>query len=157
MRTGDQVVQDLPWKWGVQGRIFVIGGLGYMFDAWDVSLNGFLTPLLGTEFGLGTGQRGLVATANLIGMAVGAIAWGTIADRMGRKKAFSITLMIFALFSVLGALSPSWEVFLVLRFLAGVGLGGCIPVDYAIVSEFSPRKQRGRVLAAMDGIQDRAA
>ncbi|MCF7551719.1 MULTISPECIES: MFS transporter [Pseudonocardia] len=151
MRTGDQVVQDLPWKWGVQGRIFVIGGLGYMFDAWDVSLNGFLTPLLGTEFGLSTGQRGLVATANLIGMAVGAIAWGTIADRMGRKKAFSITLMIFALFSVLGALSPSWEVFLVLRFLAGVGLGGCIPVDYAIVSEFSPRKQRGRVLAAMDG------
>ncbi|MEU7818165.1 MFS transporter, partial [Pseudonocardia sp. NPDC049154] len=151
MRTGDQVVQDLPWKWGVQGRIFVIGGLGYMFDAWDVSLNGFLTPLLGTEFGLSTGQRGLVATANLIGMAVGAIAWGTIADRMGRKKAFSITLMIFALFSVLGALSPSWEVFLVLRFLAGVGLGGCIPVDYAIVSEFSPKKQRGRVLAAMDG------
>jgi putative MFS transporter len=151
MRTGDQIVQDLPWKWGVQGRIFVIGGLGYMFDAWDVALNGFLTPLLGTEFGLSTGQRGLVGTANLVGMAVGAIAWGTIADRMGRKKAFSLTLAIFALFSVLGALSPSWEVFLLLRFLAGVGLGGCIPVDYAIVSEFSPRKQRGRVLAAMDG------
>ncbi|MCE3550435.1 MFS transporter [Pseudonocardia sp. RS11V-5] len=151
MRTGDQVVQSLPWRWGVQGRIFVIGGLGYMFDAWDVALNGFLTPLLGSEFGLSTGQRGLVATANLVGMAVGAIAWGTIADRMGRKKAFSITLMIFALFSVLGALSPSWEMFLVLRFLAGVGLGGCIPVDYAIVSEFSPMKQRGRVLAAMDG------
>ena len=151
MRTGDQIVQDLPWKWGVQGRIFVIGGLGYMFDAWDVALNGFLTPLLGTEFGLSTGQRGLVGTANLVGMAVGAVAWGTIADRMGRKKAFSITLAIFALFSVLGALSPNWEVFLVLRFLAGVGLGGCIPVDYAIVSEFSPRKQRGRVLAAMDG------
>ncbi|MGD9531513.1 MAG: MFS transporter, partial [Pseudonocardia sp.] len=151
MRTGDQVVQDLPWKWGVQGRIFIIGGLGYMFDAWDVALNGFLTPLLADEFALTTGQRGLVATANLVGMAVGAVAWGTIADRVGRKRAFSITLMIFALFSVLGALSPSWEIFLVLRFLAGVGLGGCIPVDYAIVSEFSPRKQRGRVLAAMDG------
>jgi putative MFS transporter len=151
MRTGDQVVQDLPWRWNVQGKIFIIGGLGYMFDAWDVALNGFLTPLLGTEFDLSTGQRGLVATANLVGMAVGAVAFGTIADRMGRKRAFSITLLIFALFSVLGALSPSWEVFLVLRFLAGVGLGGCIPVDYAIVSEFSPRRQRGRVLAAMDG------
>jgi MFS transporter, putative metabolite:H+ symporter len=151
MRTGDQIVQDLPWKWGVQGKIFIIGGLGYMFDAWDVALNGFLTPLLGTEFGLSTGQRGLVATANLVGMAVGAVAWGTVADRVGRKRAFSITLLIFALFSVLGALSPSWEVFLILRFLAGVGLGGCIPVDYALVSEFSPRKQRGRVLAAMDG------
>jgi putative MFS transporter len=151
MRTGDQVVQDLPWKWGVQGKIFIIGGLGYMFDAWDVALNGFLTPLLGTEFGLSTGQRGLVATANLIGMAVGAVAWGTVADRVGRKRAFSLTVLIFALFSVLGALSPSWEVFLILRFLAGVGLGGCIPVDYALVSEFSPRKQRGKVLAAMDG------
>ncbi|ANY07864.1 MFS transporter [Pseudonocardia sp. HH130630-07] len=151
MRTGDQVVQDLPWRWGVQGKIFLIGGLGYMFDAWDVALNGFLTPLLGTEFDLSTGQRGLVATANLIGMAVGAVACGTIADRMGRKRVFSITLLIFALFSVLGALSPNWEVFLLLRFLAGIGLGGCIPVDYAIVSEFSPRRQRGRVLAAMDG------
>lgn len=151
MRTGDQIVQDLPWRWGVQGKIFVIGGLGYMFDAWDVALNGFLTPLLGTEFALSTGTRGLVATANLVGMAVGAVAWGTIADRVGRKRAFSLTLLIFALFSVLGALSPSWEIFLVLRFLAGVGLGGCIPVDYALVSEFSPRKQRGRVLAAMDG------
>lgn len=151
MRTGDQVVQDLPWRWGVQGKIFIIGGLGYMFDAWDVALNGFLTPLLGAEFDLSTGQRGLVATANLIGMAVGAIAFGTIADRIGRKRVFSITLMIFALFSVLGALSPNWEIFLLLRFLAGVGLGGCIPVDYAIVSEFSPRKQRGKVLAAMDG------
>ncbi|WP_226360053.1 MFS transporter [Pseudonocardia sp. ICBG1142] len=151
MRTGDQVVQDLPWRWGVQGKIFLIGGLGYMFDAWDVALNGFLTPLLGVEFDLSTGQRGLVATANLIGMAVGAVAFGTIADRMGRKRVFSITLLIFALFSVLGAFSPSWEVFLALRFLAGIGLGGCIPVDYAIVSEFSPRRYRGKVLAAMDG------
>jgi putative MFS transporter len=151
MRTGDQIVQDLPWRWNVQGKIFLIGGLGYMFDAWDVALNGFLTPLVGTDFGLTAGQKGLVATANLIGMAVGAVVWGTVADRIGRKKAFSITLLIFALFSALGALSPNIEMFLVLRFLAGVGLGGCIPVDYAIVSEFSPKRQRGRVLAAMDG------
>ncbi|MFI0469501.1 MFS transporter [Saccharopolyspora sp. 5N102] len=151
MRTGDQVVQDLPWRWSVQGKIFLIGGLGYMFDAWDVALNGFLTPLVGTEFGLSPGQKGLVATANLIGMAVGAVAWGTVADRIGRKRAFSITLLLFALFSAVGALSPNLEIFLLLRFLAGVGLGGCIPVDYAIVSEFSPRRQRGRVLSAMDG------
>ncbi|MDT7639425.1 MAG: transporter, putative metabolite:H+ symporter [Pseudonocardiales bacterium] len=151
MRTGDQVVQDLPWKWGVQGKIFIIGGLGYMFDAWDVTLNGFLTPLLGTAFHLSTAERGLVATANLIGLAAGAITWGTIADRLGRKRAFGLTLLIFALFSALGALSPNFGVFLVLRFIAGIGLGGCIPVDYALVSEFSPRAQRGRVLTAMDG------
>ncbi|MFI9847118.1 MFS transporter [Nonomuraea sp. NPDC051941] len=150
MKTGDQIVQDLPWRWRVQGKIFVIGGLGYMFDAWDVALNGFLTPLLGTEFGLSLGERGLVATANLIGMAAGAVAWGTVADRMGRKRAFGLTLLIFALFSVVGAAAPGFEVFLLFRFLAGVGLGGCIPVDYALVGEFSPSRLRGKVLAAMD-------
>jgi len=150
MKTGNQVVQDLPWKWGVQGKIFIIGGLGYMFDAWDVALNGFLTPLLAKEFSLSVSEKGLVATANLIGMAVGAVAWGTIADRLGRRKAFSLTLLVFALFSVLGALSPSYEVFLAFRFLAGVGLGGCIPVDYALVGEFSPSRLRGKILSAMD-------
>ncbi|WP_037184575.1 MFS transporter [Rhodococcoides fascians] len=151
MKTGEQIVQELPWKWGVQGRIFVIGGLGFMFDAWDVALNGFLTPLLGSYWDLSQAERGLVATGNLIGMAVGAVVWGTIADRLGRKKAFALTLLIFALFSVLGALSPNFETFVLLRFLAGFGLGGCIPVDYALVSEFSPRRIRGKVLSAMDG------
>ncbi|MER7394567.1 MFS transporter [Streptomyces sp. NPDC000151] len=150
MKTGDQIVQDLPWRWGVQGRIFLIGGLGYLFDAYDIALNGFLMPLVGAHFDLSLGARGLVATANLVGMAVGAVAWGAVADRIGRKKAFSVTLLIFAVFSVLGALAPAYPVFLALRFLAGVGLGGCIPVDYALVGEFSPRKYRGRVLTALD-------
>jgi putative MFS transporter len=135
----------------VQGRIFIIGGLGFMFDAWDVALNGFLTPLLGTYWDLSQTERGLVATGNLIGMAVGAVVWGTIADRFGRKRAFATTLLIFALFSVLGAFSPNFEIFVLLRFCAGFGLGGCIPVDYALVSEFSPRRIRGKVLSAMDG------
>ncbi|MFF0745223.1 MFS transporter [Streptomyces sp. NPDC004111] len=150
MKSGDQIVQDLPWKWGVQGKVFLIGGLGYLFDAYDIALNGFLMPLVGTEFDLTLAERGLVATANLVGMAVGAIAWGSVADRIGRKKAFSVTLLIFAVFSVLGAASPAYWVFLLLRFLAGIGLGGCIPVDYALVSEFSPRKYRGRILTALD-------
>lgn len=151
MKTGEQIVQELPWKWGVQGRIFIIGGLGFMFDAWDVALNGFLTPLLGAYWDLSQTERGLVATGNLIGMAVGAVVWGTIADRLGRKRAFALTLLIFALFSILGALSPNFEIFVLLRFCAGFGLGGCIPVDYALVSEFSPRRIRGKVLSAMDG------
>lgn len=150
MKTGDQIVQDLPWRWSVQGRIFIIGGLGYLFDAYDIALNGFLMPLLGDHFDLTLAERGLVATANLVGMAVGAVVWGAVADRIGRKQAFSVTLLIFALFSVLGALAPIYSVFLLLRFLAGVGLGGCIPVDYALVGEFSPRKYRGRVLTALD-------
>ncbi|TWP53320.1 MFS transporter [Lentzea tibetensis] len=151
MMTGDQVVQGLPWKWRAQGTIFLIGGLGFLFDAWDVTLNAFLIPLVAEEWGLSLAERGWVGTANLIGMAVGAFGWGAIADVVGRKKAFSLTLLMFSVFTVAGALSPDFVTFCVFRFLAGVGLGGCIPVDFALVGEFTPAKYRGRVLAAMDG------
>jgi putative MFS transporter len=148
--TGDVVVQELPWRWRVQGSIFLIGGLGFMFDAWDVTLNGFLIPLLSKEWGLAPGQSAWIGTANLIGMAVGAFAWGSIADVIGRKTAFTLTLLIFSVFTVLGAVSNDIVLFCLFRFVAGFGLGGCIPVDYALVGEFTPRKHRGRVLTAMD-------
>ena len=149
--TGDQVVQNLPWRWNVQGRIFLIGGLGFMFDAWDVTLNGVLIPLLSKEWDLVPAQAAWIGTANLLGMAIGAFVWGSIADAIGRKRAFSATLLVFSLFTVLGAFSPDIVWFCIFRFMAGFGLGGCVPVDYALVGEFTPKKQRGRVLTGMDG------
>lgn len=148
--TGDQVVQELPWRWKVQGRIFLIGGLGFMFDAWDVTLNGYLIPLLSEYWDLTAGQAAWVGTSNLLGMAVGAFLWGSIADLIGRKRAFTLTLLIFSVFTVAGAFSSDIVWFAFFRFLAGFGLGGCIPVDYALVGEFTPRRYRGRVLTAMD-------
>ena len=149
--TGDQVVQNLPWRWNVQGKIFLIGGLGFMFDAWDVTLNGVLIPLLSKEWDLLPAQAAWIGTANLLGMAIGAFVWGSIADAIGRKRAFSATLLVFSLFTVLGAFSPDIVWFCIFRFMAGFGLGGCVPVDYALVGEFTPKKQRGRVLTGMDG------
>lgn len=149
--TTADVIADLPWRWRVQGSIFLVGGLGFMFDAWDVALNGFLIPLLSDHWSLTVGQAAWIATVNLIGMAVGAFVWGGIADRIGRKKAFTLTLLCFSIFTALGALSPNIWIFCLFRFFAGFGLGGCIPVDYALVGEFSPAKHRGRVLTALDG------
>ncbi len=148
--SGSEVVQSLPWKWNVQGRIFIIGGLGFMFDAWDVSLNGILIPLLSEEWNLSPGQAAWIGTANLLGMALGAFVWATIADRIGRKAAFTATIAVFAAFTIAGVFATDLVVFALLRFLAGFGLGGAIPVDYALVGEFTPRKHRGRVLTAMD-------
>ncbi|HJF13405.1 MAG TPA: MFS transporter [Enteractinococcus helveticum] len=148
--SGSEVVQSLAWKWNVQGRIFIIGGLGFMFDAWDVSLNGILIPLLSEAWNLTPGQAAWIGTANLLGMALGAFVWATIADRIGRKAAFSATIAVFAAFTIAGVFAPNIVVFAILRFLAGFGLGGAIPVDYALVGEFTPRKHRGRVLTAMD-------
>ena len=149
--TASEVIAHLPWKWLTQGAIFIIGGLGFMFDAWDVALNGFLIPLLSDYWSLSVGQAAWIATANLIGMALGAFIWGGIADVIGRKKAFTLTLLVFSIFTVAGAFAPAYGWFILLRFLAGFGLGGCIPVDYALVGEFTPSRHRGRVLTAMDG------
>ncbi len=145
------MVQTLPWRWNAQGRIFLVGGLGFMFDAWDVSLNGILIPLLSAEWDLAPADAAWIGTANLIGMAVGAVVWGTIADRIGRKRAFAWTLLIFSIFTLAGIFTNDLSWFVFFRFLAGVGLGGCVPVDYALVGEFTPAKHRGRVLTAMDG------
>ncbi|WP_350269199.1 MFS transporter [Brevibacterium sp. CBA3109] len=149
--TASEVIANLPWRWRTQGAIFIIGGLGFMFDAWDVALNGFLIPLLSDYWSLSVGQAAWIATVNLIGMALGAFIWGGIADVIGRKKAFTLTLLVFSVFTVAGAFSPAFSWFILFRFLAGFGLGGCIPVDYALVGEFTPKKHRGRVLTAMDG------
>ncbi|WP_181276076.1 MFS transporter [Brevibacterium oceani] len=149
--TASEVIAHLPWKWRTQGAIFIIGGLGFMFDAWDVALNGFLIPLLSDYWDLNVGQAAWIATANLIGMALGAFIWGGIADVIGRKKAFTLTLLVFSVFTVAGAFAPAFGWFILFRFLAGFGLGGCIPVDYALVGEFTPSRHRGRVLTAMDG------
>ncbi|UZD61312.1 MFS transporter [Brevibacterium sp. JSBI002] len=149
--TASEVIAHLPWKWRTQGAIFIIGGLGFMFDAWDVALNGFLIPLLSDYWSLSVGQAAWIATANLIGMALGAFTWGGIADVIGRKKAFTLTLLVFSIFTVAGAFAPAYGWFILFRFLAGFGLGGCIPVDYALVGEFTPSRHRGRVLTAMDG------
>ena len=148
--TGEAVVQELPWRWSVQGRIFLIGGLGFMFDAWDVTLNGVMIPLLREEWALDKADAAWIGTANLIGMAVGAFLWGTIADRIGRKAAFAWTLAIFSVFTIAGALTDSLLWFALFRFVAGMGLGGTIPVDYALVGEFTPRQLRSRDLAAND-------
>lgn len=149
-QTGTEVVQALPWRWKVQGMIFIIGGLGFMFDGWDVVLNAYLIPLMIKGWALSIPQAGLIATVNLAGMAIGAVVWGSVADLVGRKRAFAGTLLMFGILSVAAAFAPNYEAFLVLRFLAGIGLGGCIPVDYAMVGEFTPAKLRGRLLTAMD-------
>ncbi|OLR92227.1 MFS transporter [Actinokineospora bangkokensis] len=150
MISAEAVVQGLPWKWRVQGQVFLVGGLGFLFDAWDVTLNGFLVPLLAAEWGTSLSTAAWLGTANLAGMAVGACSWGVVADALGRRRAFAVTLLVFAGFSVAGAFAPDLVTFCVLRFFAGVGLGGCVPVDFVMVSEFTPAKVRGRVVAGMD-------
>jgi putative MFS transporter len=131
-------------------RLLVLSGLGWMFDAMDVLMLSFLlTPIRG-EFKLDATGGGVVASATFVGMFVGAAAAGRLADRYGRRAVFTATLLIFSVGSLLSALAPTFETLLAARVIAGLGLGGELPVAATLVSELSPRAQRGRMIVLLE-------
>ena len=135
---------------GFHWRLLVISGLGWMFDAMDVLLIGFLVTPIAKEFTLAPAQIGLVASAGFVGMFLGAAISGRLADRYGRRLIFQATLVLFSIGAVLSALAPTFELLLAARIVAGLGLGGELPVVATLVSEFSPRAQRGRMIVLLE-------
>ncbi|MHB2023115.1 MAG: MFS transporter [Mycobacteriales bacterium] len=149
--TVDEVLEGLPWSWTGQGVIYLLISVGLVFDSWDVSLIGVTLPLLGkSSFHVTPSDLGLFATVTFIGMGVGAIFWGSIADAIGRKRAFIFGTLLYAVLTGVSALSPSYAWLLFFRSLAGVGLGGVVPLIYLTMSEFVPAKVRGLVVSGMD-------
>ena len=131
-------------------RLLITSGLGWMFDAMDVLLIGFLVTPIAKEFTLAPAQIGLVASAGFVGMFLGAAISGRLADRYGRRLIFQETLVLFSIGAVLSALAPTFELLLAARVVAGLGLGGELPVVATLVSEFSPRAQRGRMIVLLE-------
>jgi putative MFS transporter len=133
-----------------QRKLLLICGLGWAADAMEVLLVSFAMPSMAKEWSLSPAQTGLLATAIFVGMLVGALAWGRLADKIGRKICFILTIAFYSLFGALSALSPSFEWFLVLRLLTGFGVGGALPVDYGMFSEYLPPENRGRRLVFLE-------
>ncbi len=131
-------------------KLLVTSGLGWMFDAMDVLLIGFLVAPITKEFSLAPAQVGLVASAGFVGMFLGAAISGRLADRYGRRLIFQATLILFSAGAVLSALAPTFETLLAARVVAGLGLGGELPVVATLVSEFSPRALRGRMIVLLE-------
>jgi len=131
-------------------RLLITSGLGWMFDAMDVLLIGFLVAPITKDFTLAPAQVGLVASAGFVGMFLGAAISGRLADRYGRRLIFQATLVLFSIGAVLSALAPTFETLLAARVVAGLGLGGELPVVATLVSEFSPRAQRGRMIVLLE-------
>lgn len=131
-------------------KLLGVAGLGWMFDAMDVGILSFVIAALHTDWGLTTSQMGWIGSVNSIGMAVGALFFGLMADRVGRKKVFIITLLLFSVGSGLSALVTSFTLFLILRFIIGMGLGGELPVASTLVSESVPAHERGRVVVLLE-------
>jgi MFS transporter, putative metabolite:H+ symporter len=131
-------------------RLLLLSGLGWMFDAMDVLMLSFLLAPIRAEFALDATRVGLVASATFVGMFIGAAVAGRLADRYGRRTIFTVTLVIFSVGSALSALAPTYETLLAARVIAGLGLGGELPVVATLVSELSPRAHRGRMIVLLE-------
>lgn len=131
-------------------KLLLVTGLGWLFDSMDTGLIAFILPVLAKEWGLAPGQMGLIGSIGLIGMALGAVISGTVADRIGRKKVFTITVLLYSIASAFCALSWNYQSLLVFRFLVGFGLGGELPVAATLVSEYAPSRIRGRFIVLLE-------
>lgn len=133
-----------------QRRLLWVCGLGWAADAMEVMLVSFALPSMAAEWSLSAAQKGLLATAIFVGMFLGALFWGRISDKIGRKFGFIATIGIDSVFGLLSAFSPNFAVFLVLRMCTGFGVGGTLPVDYAVFAEYLPAKDRGKRLVLLE-------
>ncbi len=131
-------------------KLLSIAGLGWLFDAMDVGMLSFVMVALQKDWGLSTQEMGWIGSINSIGMAVGALVFGILSDKIGRKSVFIITLLLFSIGSGLTALTTTLAMFLVLRFLIGMGLGGELPVASTLVSESVEAHERGKIVVLLE-------
>jgi putative MFS transporter len=148
-RTRSERLDALPWT-RRHSRLLGGSGIGWALDAMDVGLISFVIAQLVVVWQVEASELSWVASAGFVGMAVGASVGGLLADRLGRRQVFALTLLVYGVFTGLSALSLSIGALVVLRFLVGLGLGAELPIASTLVSEFAPARIRGRIIVILE-------
>jgi MFS transporter, AAHS family, benzoate transport protein len=131
---------------GFHATVLFWGLLILIFDGYDLAVVGAALPSIMKDMGVSAGGAGFMASSALFGMMFGAIVFGTLADRIGRVLTISICVGLFSVFTAVAGLTRDPVTFSVLRFFAGLGIGGVLPVVTAQIAEFSPLKIRARLV-----------
>ena len=124
-------------------------GLIIIFDGYDLAVAGIALPSIMKEMGVSPTNAGFMVSSALFGMMFGAIFLGTIADKIGRRWAIAICIVLFSVFTAAAGLAKDPITFSVMRFLAGLGIGGVMPNVVAEMTEYSPRKIRSTMVTLM--------
>lgn len=133
-----------------EGKLLTVAGFAWLFDALDVGLLSFIIAALKSEWQLNTVQMGWLGSISSIGMAVGALFFGILADRIGRRDVLVLTLLLFSIGSGISVLATSFTIFVIIRFFVGAGLGGELPVASTLVSESVAPEKRGRIVVLLE-------
>ncbi len=129
--------------------LIVLGVLALVFDGYDAQILAYVMPDVIREWHLSPVAAGSVVSYGLVGLMIGTAGLGMLADRIGRKIPLILGLLTFSVFS--GGLFwvHSFRTFCILRFLAGLGMGGALTLNITLASEFAPAKMRARMVAIM--------
>lgn len=143
-QRGSSVRSDKLWI-----AVFISSFLGLLVDGFDLQMLSITLPSLKVEWGLTNTQTGLLATWSLAGMAVGGMSGGWLADRYGRVRMAAWMIVLFSVGSCLLGFVQSYEQFIVIRFIAGMGLGAEYTICTMLVAEYVPTRIRTTVLGTL--------
>jgi MFS transporter, PHS family, inorganic phosphate transporter len=136
-----------------QIKTMFVAGMGFFTDAYDLFVIGIVVSLLKTQWNLSTGQVSWLNSATLLASAFGAIVFGRVADILGRKRIYGYEVLILAIGAIASALAPNYTFLLVSRIVLGVGIGGDYPVSATIMSEYSGKGSRGKMVGLVFAMQ----
>lgn len=149
MLTRTQRLETLPVTPKLR-RIMGASGIGWALDAMDVGLISFIIAALGVHWKISPTEQSWLVSAGFIGMAAGASLGGLLADKIGRKQVFALTLLVYGLATGASALATGLVMLIILRFIIGMGLGAELPVASTLIAEFSPRIIRARMIVILE-------
>lgn len=147
-KTVGDVIEKLPLG-PVHYWTVIVAALGFMFDSFDTYIVSYAMPSIIQEWHITPVENGMLTSMGFWGMFVGAIVLGPITDRFGRHLGFILTILGFSILTGITALTENVWQFGVVRFLTGMFLGGMIPINTAMVSEYVSAKHRGRFTAVL--------
>ncbi|MGL5248013.1 MAG: MFS transporter, partial [Brooklawnia sp.] len=132
------------------GKLLVGSGIGWALDAMDVGLISYVMAALAATWKLENTQLSWIGSIGFVGMMIGASVGGLLADRLGRRNVFALTLLVYGLATGAAAFSTGVAMLIVLRFIVGLGLGAELPVASTLVSEYAPQRIRGRMVVWLE-------
>jgi MFS family permease len=138
---------------GVRRRALLVSGIGFFTDAYDLFVIGIVSTLLQAQWHLDDERIALLNAVMLGAAFLGALAFGRLADVIGRTRVYALSAALMVLAALGSALSPSLTVLVAFRFLLGFGVGGDYPVSAVLMSEYAHHSNRGRMIGLVFSAQ----
>jgi MFS family permease len=151
-RTVSQLLDDAPTS-RFHRRAVLISGMGFFTDAYDLFVIGTVAALVKVQWNLSTTQTSWVTGSAILGAFIGAFIFGRIADIFGRKVIYITVAAIMIFGAVASALAPNFFLLVIARLILGLGIGGDYPVSAVLISEYSNRADRGRLVGLVFSMQ----